>query len=164
MDEATPRPTRRIDLAAGWRSKLAISTTGGLAFLALTGLLIWLAPFSEVVQVTVLLHTVIALAFFIPLTWYNWRHWLYYRQHPLTHVKLLGYLGVFLLFACAVSGLVLTWQPIFGTRISYLWRAIHQWTTVALVAFVVPHILLIVLRDRKARMSEALAPVWAARR
>jgi hypothetical protein len=158
------RTARRVDLAAEWRSRLAIATAGTLIFLTLTGLAIWLLPFSETIQVSVLLHTLIGLLFFAPVTWYCLRHWLLYRRHPLTHIKLLGYLGVFVLLGCAVSGLVLTWQPLMGTRISTLWRAVHQVTTVALVAFVVPHIVLIVLRDAKAKITEALAPIQAAKR
>lgn len=38
-----------------------------------------------------LLHTLIGLLFFAPITWYCLRHWLLYWRHPLTHLKLLGY-------------------------------------------------------------------------
>jgi hypothetical protein len=90
------------------------------------------------------------------------RHWLVYRRQPLTYIKLLGYVGVFVLLACVVSGLVLTYQPLFGTRISYLWRSVHDWATIALIITVAPHIVLIVLRDAKGKRTEAIAPVWVA--
>jgi hypothetical protein len=119
-------------------------------------------PFSVFTQVSVILHTALALICFAPVTWYAVRHWLLYRRHPLTYIKLLGYFCVFVAMACAVSGLVLTYEPLFGTRISYFWRAVHDWTTVALIAFASLHIVLIVIRDAKSRKSPAIAPVWAA--
>jgi hypothetical protein len=162
MEGTGNRTTRSADRLTEWKSKLAIWSAAGIAFLALTGLLIWFLPFSEFVQVSVLLHTVIALVFLAPLIWYCVRHWLVYRRQPLTYLKLLGYIGIFVLIVCGGSGLVLTYQPLFGIRISYFWRAIHDWTTIALVAFVVPHVVLIVVRDAKAKTTEAIAPVWAA--
>jgi len=154
---------KRVDRPAEWRSWLAMGSGGALAFLALTGLSIWLLPFSEFNQWSVVVHTLLGILFFAPVTWYCVRHWLLYRRYPLTHIKLLGYLGIFVLLACAVSGLVLTYQPLFSTKISYVWRAVHDWTTLLLIAFVLPHILLIVVRDAQAK-TDALAPVWAAAR
>jgi len=162
--ESGTRGQRRIDLAAEWRSRLSITTAGVLSFLTLGGLAIWLMPFSGFTQVSVLLHTVVALLCFLPITWYCLRHWLLYRRHPLTHLKLLGYLGVFVLLACAISGLVLTWQPLFGTRISYGWRAVHQGSTLALIAFVIPHVVVILLRDARAKLTEVLAGVQLAKK
>ncbi|MBI3910321.1 MAG: hypothetical protein HY320_05235 [Armatimonadetes bacterium] len=164
MAESKNHGARRVDRAVEWRSRLAFATAGVLAFLTLTGLFIWLLRFGVFTQVSVLVHTAIGLLFFVPATWYCVRHWLVYRRHPFAHIKLLGYLGVFVLLACAISGLVLTWQPLFGIRISYFWRGVHQWTTVALIAFAIPHILLIVQRDARAAMTEALASVSAAKK
>lgn len=158
------RADKRLDRAVQWSLRLAGWTAGALAFLAISGLLIWFAPFSEFIQVTVLAHTFVALVFLAPVSWYCVRHWLVYRNYPFTHVKLLGYLGVFVLFGCIVSGLVLTYQPLLGTRIGYVWRAVHQWTTVALVAFIVPHVVLILVREFRSRKHEAVAPVWRAAR
>ncbi len=162
MEILGPYSNKHVDRLAEWRSKLAVWTVGGLAFLSLSGLIIWFFPFSRFNQVSVLLHTVIGLGLLVPITVYCLRHWLIYRQHVLTHIKLLGYLGVFVLIACAFSGLVLTYQPLFGTRISYFWRKVHDWTTIALIAFVVSHIILLLVRDARARLTEAVAPVWAA--
>jgi hypothetical protein len=164
MEGTGIRTTRSADRLMEWKSKLAIWSAAGLAFLTLSGLFIWLLPFSEFVQVNVLLHTIIGLISFAPLSWYCVRHWLVYRRHSLTYLKLLGYIAIFVLIVCAVSGLVLTYQPLFGIRISYFWQATHKWTTVALLAFMVPHVVLIVVRDAKARTTEAIAPVWVAAR
>lgn len=152
----------QVDRAAEWHAKLAWLSGGSLLFLTFTGLLIWLLPFSEVIQLSVLLHTMIGLLVLVPVTWYCVRHWLLYRRYPLTHIKLLGYVGVFLLALCGASGLVLTYQPLFGTRISYLWRAIHDWSTIASVALIVPHVALLLIRNRRLRITGGTAPQWAA--
>ncbi len=162
MNEIKVSAPRSANRQAEWRSRLASLTAGVLTFLTLSGLFIWLLPFSEFIQISVLLHTLFALIFFAPVTWYCLRHWLLYRHQPLTHIKLLGYLSIFVLLACALSGLVLTYQSLFALRSSYFWRAMHDWTTVALIAFAVPHIVLVVLRHARARTTEAVAPVWAA--
>jgi hypothetical protein len=154
----------RVNRLAEWRSKLAVSTVGVILFLALTGLFIWFLPFGRFIQLSVIFHTLVGLAFLVPITWYCVRHWLIYRPHVLTHFKLLGYLSLFVLLACAVSGLVLTYQPLFGIKISYFWRAVHDWTTIALVLFTLSHIVLPLVRDARARMTEAVAPIWNAAR
>ena len=75
-------------------------------------------------------------------------HWRAYRAYPLTHVKLLGYVAVAVLALCLISGLVVTWQPVFGTRLAYSWRAIHRWTMVAIALFGMTHLAIVMLRDR----------------
>jgi len=139
MTETSPRISRREDRPAGWRSRLAVFTAGILIFLTLGGLAIWLTPFSVFNQINVLLHTLIGLLALAPVGWYSVRHWLFYRRHPLTHVKLLGYSGVIALLVCAITGLALTRQPLFGVRISHLWRSLHDWATVALIVLVAAH-------------------------
>ena len=134
----SPPLSGRVDRLAEWRSRLALWSIGATSFLALSGMLIWLLPFSRFLQVTVLGHTLLGLAFLVPILAYCLRHWRVYRQNVLTHIKLLGYLSAAVLAACVVSGVVLTYQPLFKTRISYFWRALHDWTTVALLAFVIP--------------------------
>lgn len=151
-----------VDRVAEWKSKLGWIAGGVLIFLTITGLLVWLLPFSAIMQFTVLLHTLIGLLFLVPIIWYSVRHWLVYRGHPLTHIKLLGYFAVLLATISGLSGLVLTYQPLFGARISYSWRAIHQWSTIVLIALTAPHIILLAIRNARARNNKATAAVWAA--
>jgi hypothetical protein len=162
MKESGLRVSRRADRPAEWRSRLAIFTAGILIFLTLSGLAIWLLPFSAFNQINVLLHTLIALLALAPVGWYCVRHWLFYRRYSLTHIKLLGYFGAGALSICVISGLALAYQSQFGIKITYFWRALHDWTTVALIILVIPHVVLIVIRDAKARHTEAIAPVWVA--
>jgi hypothetical protein len=145
----------------GWKSRLAIWAAGILTFEAVSGLAIWLLPFSVSNQVLVVLHTVAGIAFLIPVAWYTLKHWLWYRKEMATHLKVMGYLAGWAALLCAVSGVVLTAQALFSLRISYFWDGIHIVTTLALLAFLVPHIVLIVTR---AAASEGMAAVVSAAR
>jgi hypothetical protein len=160
-------PERAIPSSAargrGWTERVAVATSACLAFLTLSGLSVWLLPFSVTNQVLVFLHTAVGLAVAIPMTLYLWRHWRAYRANQMTHLKLSGYLGIALLAVCGVSGLVLTVEALFGRKISYAWDAVHIVTTFGVLAFVAPHVLLIVFRDVRARRAGAPTPVEAER-
>ncbi|MBI4409627.1 MAG: hypothetical protein HY561_07965, partial [Gemmatimonadetes bacterium] len=58
----TSKDARNLQ-AEEWRSRLLLTVGGLLLFETLTGLSIWLLPFSVPNQVTVLLHTVVGLPF-----------------------------------------------------------------------------------------------------
>ena len=145
-----PRPAR--SKAEEWRHTLLVLVAGLLFFETLTGLSIWLLPFSVSNQVMVLLHTAIGLVFLVPFAWYQLRHWLLYRPLRMTHVKLTGYFALVATVVAIVSGVVLTVQAIWGARISYAWDVVHIIATFAIVASVVPH--LVVLLSRAARAPE----------
>ena len=152
------------DRNLGWRSKLAVWAAGFLVFETLTGLSIWVLPFNVPNQVLVIFHTLLGLLFILPVTWYVVRHWLYYRSHLTTHVKIFGYVGAGAAALCGVSGLILTWQAVFGVIISYTWDLIHVITTLALIVFVVPHVVMIVTRALKHRhLPEMEGLIRAAR-
>ena len=163
-EDRTPLRRTVQDRADEWRSKLAILVSGLLLFESLTGLAIYLLPFSLPVQFSIILHTAVGLVFIIPYTWYQLRHWLLYRQTAMTHVKLTGYLSLAATVVCAVSGLVLTFQAIFSTRIGYAWDLAHLISTFALIAFTLPHIVTLVLRDRRSGERDQAAPVLTAER
>ena len=145
-----------------WTLRLAIATSAFVLIMTLSGLSIWLLPFSLPNQVLVFVHTVLGVALLAPVTWYSLRHWLAYRGNQMTHIKLLGYVGVFVLLAANVSGVVLTAQALFGRAIGYDWDAIHIVATFAVMAFVCPHVLLIVWRDWKVRASGVATAIAAA--
>ena len=147
-----------------WGHVLLYFVSGFLLFETLTGLSIYLLPFSVPNQVMVLLHTAIGLVFILPFTWYQIRHWLIYRTWTMNHIKLTGYVSMAITIVAAVSGLVLTYQSLFGYRISYVWDLIHIISTFALIAFLAPHVIAIVIRDFKARGVEAMVPVVAAQK
>jgi hypothetical protein len=162
MRNSDPELSMRVDRGAEWRARLAVWSAGALSFLALSGLCIWLLPFGRLNQLNVLLHTLAGLVFLVPVVVYCIRHWRVYREQVLTHNKFLGYVSLGILAMCGVSGLVLTYQPLFDIRISYLWRSIHAWTTVGLLVLGLPHILIPLFRDSRARLTEGGAPIWAS--
>ncbi len=157
MEERNNLPSN-LDRSREWTSVLAISTSAFLAFETLSGLSIWLLPFSVPNQILVFVHTLLGVLFLAACTWYVARHWFIYRSYLMNHIKLLGYVGLFVLAGVNVSGVALTVQAALGTRISYAWDTAHIMLTLALVAFVLPHILLVVYRDRRTAIARLPAP------
>jgi len=155
-------PQNRQDTAREWRHKLLIAVTGLLLFETLTGLSIYLLPFSISNQIMVLLHTVIGIIFVVPFLWYQIRHWIIYRTKLMTHVKLTGYFSMVMSVLLILSGFILTYQAIFQTRISYFWDTVHIIATFALLAAVLPHIVVLMYRNYQARIRDSLQPVIAA--
>ncbi len=147
-----------------WHRRLLACVGGLLVFETLTGLSIYLLPFSVPNQLMVLLHTVVGLIFVIPFVWYQVRHWNLYRSLRLTHVMLTGYFALVATLVAVVSGLVLTYQAVFATRISYAWDLIHIVATFALIAAVVPHVVSLVWYNLKGRKPEAAAVRAAEKR
>ena len=149
---------------AEWRAKLAILVSGLLAFETLTGLAIYLLPFSLPLQFMVLVHTGAGLLFIVPYAWYQVRHWMLYRHAATTHVKITGYVSLAATTVCGFSGIVLTVQAAFSTRISYAWDLAHLLSTFALIAFTLPHIVTLVLRDRGSEKRAETFQVVGAQR
>ena len=147
-----------------WQRRLLICVSGLLVFETLTGLAIYLLPFSVPIQVSVLLHTGIGLLFVVPYTWYQIRHWLAYRKRQMTHIQLTGYLAMVAAIALSVSGLVLSAEALLKSRISYGWDLVHIIATFALVASVLPHVLSLVYYARRGQTPEALELRGAQRR
>jgi len=137
----------RLDsIRTGWTSKLSRLTLAALVVETVTGLVITFAAFHAAVQWTVLVHSAVGLVLVVPLTWYLWAHWLDYKKYNMSDSLLLGYVGAAALLLCAISGLVVTWQGAFGARMSPLWRNIHLYSTYAMLAANLAHILLVYVR------------------
>ena len=145
-----------------WRRRFAALTLAWLAFETLSGLVIWLLPFSVPLQWTVVVHTGLGVVFLAPLLIYLWQHTRVYWTRPGGAVKWMGYLGTLATLVAIVSGLVLTVQAVWGTRISYAWDTVHLVSTFALLAFALPHVAVTVLRDRAAALKLGLAALRAA--
>ena len=162
MEETTPgdaasKTVARVDRAAEWRSTLLWVVSALLLFETLTGLAIKYLPFSVPIQGMVIVHTLVGLVFLVPYAVYQLRHWKNYRRVQMTHFKMTGYLAMAATIVASVSGVVLTVQAAFLTRISYGWDVVHVVSTWALIAAALPHVFLIPLRDRKvgaARVAE----------
>ncbi|MFQ5528789.1 MAG: multiheme c-type cytochrome [Gemmatimonadota bacterium] len=143
-----------------WTRHLAVGVAALIALETLTGLSIYLLPFSVPNQVAVLVHTIAGVALLVPFAWYQTRHWRRYYRLPMTHVKLTGYIALLATAVAIVSGIVLSAQALFATRIGYTWDLVHIVATFALIASATPHILVLVLRAFRAAPS---APIEALR-
>ena len=139
-----------------WQRRLLIAVTALLAFETLTGLAIFLLPFSVPNQVAVVVHTAIGLICVLPYAWYQLRHWRLYRERQLTHVKLTGYFSMVAAIAACLSGLLLSYQALFADRISYGWDLVHIVSTFALLASVLPHVLSLVYYARRGSTASVV--------
>lgn len=160
-ENGTSRARPNGPLRTGWASCLARCCMAVLVFEAVTGLAITFSPFHAAVQWSVITHTLIGVVTLLPLTWYCAVHWLDYRRYAMSHVVLLGYVALIGLAVCAVSGVVVTWQGLFGIRMSGTWRKIHLLSTVVTLVGLVPHLFFVGLRALKGEASPAArAYLW----
>ena len=155
-------PDERAERA--WRSTLAWTVTGLLFFEAVTGLLIWLLPFSVSPQFMVLTHTLVGVLVLVLWPIYQVRHWLSVRSLPFTHLKVTGYGLLLVTLACVVTGVMLTWQGLFGRRISYLADAIHIATGIAALVLGGVHVGAIIVRERRRSQARSAVALRLARR
>lgn len=150
----------------GWAARLTLLGLAALLFLALSGLAVTLAPFHAAIQWTVIVHTLVGLLTVLPLVWYFAAHWADYRRFALSDTVLLGYVAMAALAVCLVSGLVVTWQGLFGLRMAPIWRDVHLWSTLAGLATGLAHVGLVVVRSRgrirqRETVSAAMRPTLA---
>ena len=134
----------------GWASRLTIFVSAFLAIECITGLWIYLAPFSIAAQTQVVLHTLIGLILLVPYLYYQIRHFLVWYRQKFTVVMVLGYILTTLVLVCLVSGVVVTWQAIFGQKLSKTWDLIHLVTGISSTVTIVLHLALAFLRRRPA--------------
>ncbi len=149
---------------AEWTRQLAIWVLALLLFETLTGLSILLLPFSVSNQAAVLIHTLAGSIMLVPFARYQVRHWGRYRRGPMTHVKLTGYLALLSTVVALLSGVVLTLQAIFATRISYGWDLVHIIATFTLIAAVAPHILVLVIRAFRPTANQRILSLRVAQK
>jgi hypothetical protein len=147
-----------------WRQRLLYCVAGLFVFETLTGLGIYLLPFSVPTQWTVVFHTLAGLAFVAPFAWYQARHWKLYRSIRVSHVVLTGYFAMLATIVLIVSGLVLTAQAIFSVRISRGWDLAHIWATFALIASILPHVVTLIVRAARAKTAALGGALHAASR
>jgi hypothetical protein len=137
-------PRRRV--RTGWPGRISWLAGGAVLFLTITGLAVTAGPFHPAVQWALLLHTAVGIAGLAPLVWYTVRHWLDYRNYPLSAAALLGYAATTGLAVCLVSGAVVTWQGAFGLRMSWAWRQAHLVSTFVATGAALVHVGLLFVR------------------
>ena len=147
-----------------WGRRMASLILAWLAFETVSGLSIYFLPFSVPNQWMVVVHTVVGLVFLIPALVEQVRHLRVYWNRPHTLLKTMGYAASLGTMVAIVSGLVLTWQSVLGRRISYAWDLTHVIATFAVIAFVAPHVLVVLIRDRGLRGREEATGLLARQR
>ena len=100
----------------GWLSLLSRTVAAILFFELLSGLAITFGPFHPVIEWSILLHTIVGVLALAPLVWYLIFHWRDYRNHALSDVLLLGYVGLGALTVCLLSGLLVMGQALLATK------------------------------------------------
>jgi len=135
-----------------------------LAFETLTGLAIYLLPFSIPNQVMVLAHTGIGIVFVAPYAWYQVYHWRANRGRRWSHETLTGYFAMAAAVTLTITGLVLTAEAAIESHITHAIDLVHVIATFALVAAALPHVLTPIVRAAHARASEAAAATRAGAR
>jgi hypothetical protein len=128
---------------------------GLLLFEAISGIVITLSPFYAAIQWTVVVHTLFGALSLLPLAWYTAKHLGDYRSYAASHITLLGYVGLTALFLCAISGLVVTWQGVFGLRTLAWCRQLHLIATLVTFGAVLPHVVFSYLRQRREGQASA---------
>lgn len=113
---------------------------GTLIFVVASGLAIWLGPFSAPVEFAIVMHTALGLILIIPLTLWQFSHWLATRRARINVRKFCGYAGIWTMAATLVSGLVLSWQAIFSLDVVRFWDRLHLWSGVAAIPFLIYHV------------------------
>ena len=89
---------------AEWGRRFAALTMAWLAAEKLTGLAVWLLPFSVPAQWTVVVHTAVGLVFLLPALVYQWQHVRVYLSRPGSAVKWMGWLATSAAYRAARSG------------------------------------------------------------
>ena len=87
--------------AQEWQQRLLYSVAGLLLFETLSGLAVYLLPFSVPNQLLVVFHTLAGVVLVAPYIIYQIRHWRIYRRIRASHVKLTGYLAMIALIVRA---------------------------------------------------------------
>jgi len=146
MNEPPPTPRLRT----GWTSYLARFSLAALLFETVTGLAITVSPFHPTVQWAVLAHTAVGALMLLPVAWYCVRHILDYRRHAASQVTVLGWLTLWSLGLVSATGVWLTLEAVFGVRTSVWLRQAHWVATLAMLVGLVPHLLFVVLRQRRS--------------
>ncbi len=143
------------DQASRFAKTLLYWVSAFILFETLTGLSIYFLPFSLANQVMVLLHTGVGLLFLIPYLWYQFQHWLTYKDRQWNEFVITGYVAMAATMVAVISGVVLTWQAVFGSHITVLWKNLHIASTFVLIAALIPHLGLIFFRDSRAKKKSS---------
>lgn len=158
-----PAPAAHPGLAerdAAWKSPLTALVLGIAAYLGVSGLWILLDPRSKAGQMQVLAHAAAGLAALGPWGWYQAKHFLRTWRKPLSHHLVLGWASGIVLLLAMVSGVVVTVQAAFATRVAPFWDVAHLATGLGSFALVLAHALVAALKPRGGFASAESMRTW----
>jgi hypothetical protein len=113
---------------------------GALVFVALSGLAIWLLPFSVSAQMSVLAHTALGFVIVVPMAIWQLEHWLATRKAPWRFRKFCAYTGFWSLAVTTLAGLIISWQAVCLLAMSHFWDQVHLWSGLLSLPFIAYHV------------------------
>ena len=129
-----------------WRSKLTGLISALLLFEIITGLTLYLLPFSRLNQFGLLLHSLLGIVMILPVLWYSYVHWLKRKGGNFSHFQLLGYLSIAMLLISIISGIIVTYQGLYEIKLNVFWDLVHLVSSLVFSIFVVLHLTTIIFR------------------
>ncbi len=157
----TRSPSTRELVIRGWASVAAVCVATTIFLEAVSGLWLYLAPFSDLSQVLVLFHVSAGVLLLAPALYYLVWHFLAWRAQKQTVISIMGYALSLVVAVCAISGIVLTIQASVGPKLSPLWDQVHLVSGILTGSLVATHLLLAFWRRRvAARQDAALVASW----
>jgi len=148
-----PKQAASPETATAWGSRSLRWSLALTTFLFVSGLVILCADFGRGAQLTVLVHTVLGVVFLVPLGLYLVPHLARRWRDRFSHLVLLGWMSGVTMTTAVLSGVVLTVQAAFGTRIDYGWDLVHTIGGCAVFAILPAHLLTSVRRNRPGEWS-----------
>ncbi len=130
----------------GWASRLAALVGGGLAVLSVSGLVIYLAPFSRWTQLTVLAHVVLGACLMLPVAVYLRRHVAVWLRQKVTASMFFGFALLAAVVVALVTGVLGAGLALFANRLQPGVDFVHLVAGVTALALLLGHLASAALR------------------
>ena len=139
---------REQDVIVDRRSLLTWLGTAIVLYCSLSGALIWLLPFGNFSQYSVIIHSVVGAVSSAPVAWLIYLHW--QRRYAATapRVGAIAFFATTCLALCLTSGIIITFQALFGTLVMPALRVLHLITGLLLGIAILLHLVPIFSRYR----------------
>ncbi len=143
-----PLPTQSPAILAerGWASRLAAAVGAFLLFAGLSGLVVYLVPFSEGTQIALLVHVVLGLILALPVLFYAWGHMRTWMKQRVTASMFLGYALLVAVLVAITTGFIGTGFALFASRLPPFVDLVHLVSGIAGLALVASHLASALLR------------------
>lgn len=130
------------------RAVLTWIATSLIAYGLLSGLAIAVLPFGFFVQFSILIHTAVGLASFVPVVLVVYLHRTRRRRGIERRHSRIAHTALAALFVCLLSGLVVSAEALFGTAVDSASGLLHGLASAVLVVLLGWHLLPVFLRYR----------------